>query len=364
MPVIDTAALQVQSCAHPSELADDVRAAMLAAEQRNIGFGEAWYRNLADTVYPGDPQLHFYVLRRGAAILAVLPLRAEKMRLGWRLLALGNFYTTLYEPLLDPSASAAELAYLLGAIEREHGQLASMTLAPMDPASPAWRSLWAAMRQAGWFPFDFFSFGNWYQTVDGDWPSFLAAREGQVKSTIKRMGKKFAADGGTLELVSGSGDLARGIAAWERVYAASWKKPEPYPAFMPGLLQTYAEKGFLRLGLAWLNGEAIAAQLWIVSHGRAEIYKLAYHEDFKSYSPGTLITAMLMQHVFEVDQVREVDYLIGDDPYKKTWVGARRERRGIVAYNPRALRVLQGLLVEAAGRAAKRLLARWRAGPA
>ncbi len=104
-----------------------------------------------------------------------------------------------------------------------------------------------------------------------------------------------------------------------------------------------------------LFGEPIAAQLWIVAHGRAEIYKLAYDENFKQYSPGTLVTAMLMQHVFEQDKVREVDYLIGDDPYKTTWMSQRRERWGIVAYNPRTLLGLLGLGLELAGRALKRL---------
>jgi CelD/BcsL family acetyltransferase involved in cellulose biosynthesis len=71
--------------------------------------------------------------------------------------------------------------------------------------------------------------------------------------------------------------------------------------------------------------------LWIVSERRAEIYKVAYDEAFKQLSPGTALTAKLMQHVIDVDGVDEVDYLIGDDPYKKSWMGARRERWGIEA---------------------------------
>ncbi len=75
--------------------------------------------------------------------------------------------------------------------------------------------------------------------------------------------------------------------------------------------------------------------------------------------PGTLITAMLMKHVIDVDQVKEVDYLIGEDNYKRIWMSHRRERRGIIAYNPRSLPGLAGLARERAGRLVKAARAKW-----
>jgi hypothetical protein len=182
-----------------------------------------------------------------------------------------------------------------------------------------------------------------------------------VRNTIKRMTKKFAADGGTLQVVSHTQDLPAAIAAYQQVYAASWKRPEPFADFSPGLLTTCASQGWLRLGIAWLNERPIAAQLWIVANDRAEVYKLAYDEEFKAYSPGTLLTAKLMQHAIELDNVKEIDYLIGDDPYKETWMSHRRERWGIVAYNPRTLTGLVGLTREVLGRWAKPWLTRIRA---
>jgi CelD/BcsL family acetyltransferase involved in cellulose biosynthesis len=40
-----------------------------------------------------------------------------------------------------------------------------------------------------------------------------------------------------------------------------------------------------------------------------------------------------MQHVMDVDGVREVDYLTGDDNYKKDWMSHRRERVGLIAFD-------------------------------
>ena len=109
----------------------------------------------------------------------------------------------------------------------------------------------------------------------------------------------------------------------------------------------------MRLGIVWLKDQPIAAQLWIVSNGRAEIYKVAYDEAFKSHSPGTVLTAQLIQYALEIDGVREIDYLIGDDPYKKNWMSHRRERWGLVAYNRRSVWGLWGNANEWVRRAIK-----------
>ena len=210
--------------------------------------------------------------------------------------------------------------------------------------------------------FTFHAFQNWVLPVTSDWPSYLAARDGKLRTTLSRMGRRFAARGGRLELLQGdSNRLEAGIAAYQAVYAASWKNAEPFPDFMPGLIQLCADEGWLRLGVAWLGDRAIAAQVWMVANGRAEIYKLAYDEAFKTYSPGTLLTALLMAHVFEQDRVAEVDYLIGDDPYKKAWMTQRRERWGIIAYNSATLAGRFGLWREWLGRRVKPLLVRRRA---
>jgi CelD/BcsL family acetyltransferase involved in cellulose biosynthesis len=338
---------------HPDDLPAQVQALLREAEGRNIGFGGDWYRNLIKTVYPNDPGVRFYTLHKNDKAIAVLPLRATKAGAGLNVNALSNFYTTLYQPILDQTIKSVDLVEILSQVQKDFPRFAALNLSPMDPGSDAYQTLLGAMRIWGWLPFEYFAFGNWYQTCTGTWNDYLVGRHGTLRSTIKRMTKKFAADGGLLQIVTDPKDIAVGIAAYSEVYAASWKRPEEFPEFMPGLLNYCADKGYLRLGLAWLDGKPIAAQVWIVAHGRAEIYKVAYHERFKAYAPGTLVTALLMKHAFDEDQVGEVDYLIGDDAYKKTWMSHRRERWGIIAYNPRSLGGLFGFAREALGRTLK-----------
>lgn len=347
---------------HPDDLPPDIQAMFDTAEAFSIELGVSWYRNLINAVYPQHPGVRIYVLRTGEQPAAALPVIITRKHGLWNDgESLSNYYTALYAPVLAPQATEDDLAVLVRAIRRSHRSLRSLRFTPMDPQADSYRILRKALVRAGMVPFDFFCFGNWFMKADGNWPAYLQGRSGILRSTIKRMGKKFAADGGTLEVVQSGADLERCLRAYEQVYAHSWKGAEPYPDFMPGLVRACSAHGWLRLGVAWLRNEPIAAQIWIVTQKKADIYKLAYHEDYKAYAPGTLLTAMLMQQAFEKDRVAEIDYLIGDDAYKKSWMSGRRERWGLIAYNPRSLPGFFGLCRELTGRTIKSIRQRFAA---
>ncbi len=345
---------------HPDKVPPDVAALFDQAETEHIEFGRAWFRNLVNAVYPSHEGVRIYVARSGKKPVAALPILVQKYALGHRVESLGNYYTAVYAPVVSPDASLSDLVTLLKTVRADYSQLASIRMSPMDPKSSTYLLFEKALKAAGLVPFEFFCFGNWYLPVQGNWDAYLMTRPGTLRSTIKRMTKKFQADGGTLELLQGSAEVERALTAYEQVYALSWKDSEPYPNFVQGLARTCAERGWLRLGVAWLDGKPIAAQIWIVSNDSANIYKVAYDEAFKAYTPGTLVTAMMMQHVIETDKVSKVDYLMGDDPYKKTWMSERQERWGIIAYNPRSIGGLFELCREALGRLVKLGLAKWK----
>ena len=114
------------------------------------------------------------------------------------------------------------------------------------------------------------------------------------------------------------------LAAVQGSFAIAWEGPG-------GSAQVAVDRFAIQSFCYWV----IAAQLWIVSQGRAAIYKVAYDEQYKNLSPGTVLTAQLMQHVMDIDGVAEVDYLIGEDPYKRKWMTHHRERIGLVAFDCR-----------------------------
>jgi CelD/BcsL family acetyltransferase involved in cellulose biosynthesis len=86
----------------------------------------------------------------------------------------------------------------------------------------------------------------------------------------------------------------------------------------------------------------VAVQLWLVENGEATIHKLAYTEEAKAMSPGTLLGMEMFRRALDVDRVGAIDYGTGDDGYKKDWMAERRPLWRLEAYNPHTLRGLIG----------------------
>ena len=350
----DAAVPEIQVFERVSALPASCQALFDVAERESFDLGAEWFRLLQDTALASGCEPCFYVLSLGGQPRCIVPLLVK----GRQVTGLTTFYTSLYRPLLAPYARAQDLAVLFRRVVKERGA-AALRFDAMDPAHPSYALTRRALRLAGLQACPFFSFGNWHLAVGGrTFDAYFSGLESRTRNTVKRRGKKFAASGGRLAIMTGDEALEPAIEAWDRIYRSSWKRPEPYPAFMPGLIRLCANKRWLRLGFAYYNDVPIAAQLWIVNHGRAAIYKLAYDEAYAQHSAGSLLTAHLMRHVIDVDRVDEIDYLIGDDAYKKEWMSLRRERWGIVAYNVRTLRGFQGFALQTLGEIRRRWTAK------
>ena len=296
----------------------------------------AWFRNLAGQALPQDCRVRIYVAHDGDDVRGILPMKfpAGRRLAGRKLEALSNYYSSLFMPLV---ASADCLQEITDEIARERWD--SVDLHPMAQDSPVFGDIEAALKHSGMSVQQYYCFGNWYLKVnERSYKDYSNALPSKLKNTLKRKGKQFSAMASRMEIITGIDGVDSAIAAYQKVYDSSWKIQEPHPGFMPGLIRLCAVHGWLRLGLVYLDEEPIAAQLWIVKDGIAAIYKLAYDEKFAKLSAGSLLTAKLMEHVIDVDRVSEVDYLTGDDEYKRDWMSDRRERWGIIAYNRHTLR--------------------------
>jgi len=120
-----------------------------------------------------------------------------------------------------------------------------------------------------------------------------------------------------------------------QVYSKSWQQKEGVgPTFHRDLANMLVQHGWLRLGFLFLDGAALAAQFWLTCDGTSYILKTVYDQDYKKYSPGKVLTAEMMKYVIDVDRVTLIDYVQGDEPYKKDWTPERRERRGLIVFNP------------------------------
>jgi len=309
----------------------------------------AWFDNLAacglDATSQRAANLQLWLLDYGAAgPMVCLPFLS-----GQQLNGLSNYYSSLFAPLVWSTSGVeasevvpdAELWQRFAQAMRAHpARWPVLRFDPLDTQSGFFAGFESALGQAGYQVGRYFCFGNWYLQLAGrSFAEYQNSLPSALRHSITRGQRRLDKNGAWRIDIQQQPDAQLEVAIndFVAVYQKSWKGPEPNTQFIPALARMAAAQGWLRLGVLRLDGQAIAAQLWLVKSGKASIFKLAYVTGFERFSAGSVLTAALMRHVIDVDQVHEVDYLTGDDAYKRDWMSHRRERWGLVAFDWRTL---------------------------
>lgn len=213
-----------------------------------------------------------------------------------------------------------------------------MTVSPMRGSAA--KAMLSAFRKSGWHgDLDAMSVRWTADVTDKSFAEYWAARPGSLRSTFKRKSAKAGLECGIL--TSFDDDA---WAAYENVYAASWKPTEGSMPFLEDMARNESAQGTLRLGIALKDGEPIAAQLWTVENGVALIHKLAYRSDARDLSPGTILSEAMFRHVIDVDKVDTIDFGTGDDPYKADWMDHSEPLYRLTLFNPASFDGLGGLI--------------------
>lgn len=350
--VVDCPKVHVDVLYHPSQFPANVQKLFDLAERDDLQCGTTWFSALTHAVFADHSGVRFYVLRQGDQPIAVLPVQINQVGPANQIEALSSDDTALYAPALAPGLKTKDLVPLLRAVLQAHAPVARLRFAPMDRHARPYRLLLGALQRTGLLTFQFPCFESWRWTGLGHRSSYLAGHSESLRRATQLAGKRWTLLGGTLEIILGGTDLQRGLDAYRQLLegrCGNWRRTR-HPTFTADLAQLWAANGWLRLGVAWLNGQPIAAQIWTAAHGQAHIDWAVESDDFQAHEAGTLLTALLMQHVTEQDHVTAVDLRHGGNTPIRRWMNHRRQRWGIVAYNLRTPVGLAGLCREAAVR--------------
>ena len=303
------------------QLPESANALFRQAEKESLFYSRWWFENLT-TALADSEVLLIACVEDGDKILAILPL-IKTSENNYR--ALKHRYTTHYSLLLadeDPKAILRCLAQGLNQL-----RIRSLLLEPVSPDDRRFIDLQESMEVEGYQCESMFRLYNWVYFVQGEsYEEYMAARPARLRNTISRKQRKLDREHG-YEIRLFTGDEVPGaMSDYYAVYTASWKANEQYRSFLDGIVAGFSRAGWSRLAVLYVNEQPIAAQLWFVLHGKASIFRLAYDEAWKKYSPGSILTSFLMKHMIDAEKVEEIDFLTGNEAYKQDWMSDRRER--------------------------------------
>jgi hypothetical protein len=338
-----------------------------AGARRSFFLSRDWFQNFTDHIVSDARKLRIYgVETADGHPVAALPMiqadRSTGVLSPTGLESLANYYSCHFAPMLRDEDETEEVVTTLAErLWEDRHRWEILKLYPLNRDSPVYTGLVKSFRDMGMIVQTYFCFGNWYLEVRGrSYQQYLEGLPSVLRTNIPYNLRRLEKARGRIVIHTDHQGLDQALDDYEKVYDASWKVPEAAPAFIRGLAHIAARNGWLRLGLIYIDGEPAAAQLWIVQEDVASIYKIAYDDRFAKLSVGTALTARLMERVIDVDKVRVVDYLSGEDDYKKNWMSHRREFWGIVAFNPLSVRGLVQIARHVVGRAAKKTFRKFR----
>lgn len=313
--------MKFESCSSWRQLPESVNVLFEHAGKESMFFTREWFETLYATTFEDDQSLLLVSVVDDGNVLALLPLvGANEHRQSFN-----HRYTALYSLLLAEEKQAEVLVCLADGLSQL--SIDSVQLNPVAEDDRNMLSLQQVLESAGYEYHQHFSFYNWVHfTQHQSFDEYMAGRPAQLRNTIARKQRKLEREHECKICMFKDGEVQQGLVDYHAAYSASWKAYEQYVALLDAVAINLSVPGWTRLAVLYIDGKAVAAQLWFVVQGKASIFRLAYDEEWKRYSPGSILTAYLMQYVIDIDKVEEIDFLTGNDAYKQDWMSVRRQR--------------------------------------
>ena len=141
------------------------------------------------------------------------------------------------------------------------------------------------------------------------------------------------------------GELDAAVGAYTAVLERNPTDAEMEPeGYGRDVMRVAAGAGALRLGVIDFDGEPAAVQLWIVSAGIARCIRIWSDPRHAALPLDDMLVRCMVPQLLDVDCARELDFGPVEREFAQNWAPRKRERIGVVAFNPRTWRGIKGAL--------------------
>jgi CelD/BcsL family acetyltransferase involved in cellulose biosynthesis len=290
----------------------------------------AWLRAWWSAFGTGEPRWTVLLDERGTLLAGALLRRS-----GTRVSSAANVHSGDWDAVARDERSRAELWRTIAGTSANRVQVQGL-----PQASDGTAALREALARAGFrvaeVPGPFCPWLDLPETYD----ELLAGVSASLRSQIKRRRRGLEKLGEvTFRTVCGGATFDADLDTFLRLEASGWKG-ESGTAILGdaaterlyrGFARAAAERGWMRLYLLEVGGEAIAADYGCAFAGRGVFVKTGFDESHARLSPGLVLRAEVLRSSIE-EGLHGYDFLGEADTYKTRWTPQVRPRTRLYAY--------------------------------
>lgn len=208
-----------------------------------------------------------------------------------------------------------------------------------------------------------------YVAIEGEWSEYWRGLSRNHRGNVSRRRRRLAERGTvSIDVFEGGEELSGLLEESFRIEASGWKGKRGTAVicspqtrrFYEGIAAWAARLGLLRLATLRLDGRLIAFNLDLEAERRHYLLKLGHDAALNQLSPGTVLTAAMVERAFALG-LKSYEFLGGKDTYKLRWSQACREAIEVQVFDGSPLGMLDRI-VQTHGRAAVRRVLALRRG--
>jgi CelD/BcsL family acetyltransferase involved in cellulose biosynthesis len=153
---------------------------------------------------------------------------------------------------------------------------------------------------------------------------FLTQLNPRTRQRLRRQARKLCDEKhARLEKFVSPEHVQRFVSQVDEIYRDTWQaKLVGYchrdPEFHCRFLTRISERGWLRSYTLVVDQQPVAYLLGYQHGGIYYYYEIGYRQQWADDSPGAVLTYLFIEELFQEDPPQLVDYLVGDQPYKRS----------------------------------------------
>jgi CelD/BcsL family acetyltransferase involved in cellulose biosynthesis len=277
----------------------------------------------------GGRALEPLLIHRDGRLAGVLPVLGRRVRRSPT-----NEHTPAFAPLAEDAGALSALAAALFA-----QRPAVVSVAFLDRTGAAFAALRVAAAATG-YAVAVRPIHRSPVLILDDVAAWEAARPRRLLGDLRRRRRRLEERGEVTFTVARQPSALIDLLALEQ---RGWKGTQGTAIAADGRLRSFytqvaawaASRGTLRIAALRLDGRPLAAMLALEDDGALHLLKAGYDPAFARCSPGQLLLQETLQRAFAA-RLERVELHGADEPYKRAWTSAVRERVALEAFAPTA----------------------------